>query len=226
MLHDKICLITGALGGLGKTLTRSLHDAGATVIAVDNVDAEIDYGPSYHKANLLDEPGVATLFANVIAAHKRVDAVVNLVGGIYPWSTVDQIDFAVWQKTLALNLTPTFLCSREGIRQMKKQNNGAIINMGAQAGLKGAASAGPYGAAKAAVINLTQTLADEGKPFNIRVNAIVPSTIDTPANRKSMPTADFSKWVTAAEIANAIIFLLSDQAGGVTGAILPVPGRV
>jgi NAD(P)-dependent dehydrogenase (short-subunit alcohol dehydrogenase family) len=109
---------------------------------------------------------------------------------------------------------------------MVPQKNGKIINVGAMAGLKGGAQAGPYGVAKAGVINLTETMAEENKINNIQVNAIVPSIIDTPANRRSMPDADFSRWVRAEEIAELLVFLASDKSSGVTGSIIKVPGRV
>lgn len=226
MLNDKICLVTGATGGLGKTVVRVLLDAGSTVIAVGRSDESFDRKIDFRKADLLDERAVIALVEDIIKKYGRIDGLANLVGGIYPWSHVTDVDFSVWEKTIALNLTPTFLCGRSAMRQMKTQRSGAIVNIGSQAGLKGSASAGPYGASKAAVINLTQTLADEGKAFNVRANVIIPSTIDTPANRTAMPKADFSRWVTPDEIARSIAFLLSDAAQGITGAVINVPGRV
>lgn len=226
MPDKNICIVTGATGGLGKTVVRVLSEAGATVIAVGRTDESFDKTVDFRKADLLDEHPVSSLFDDVAQRYGRIDAVVNLVGGIYPWSGIADVELAVWEKTIALNLTPTFLCCRAAMRHMQTQRSGAIITVGSQAGLKGGKSAGPYGAAKAAVINLTQTLAEEGKAVNVRANVIIPSTIDTPANRAAMPKADFSKWVTPEEIARTIAFLVSDSAGGITGAVVSVPGRV
>lgn len=109
---------------------------------------------------------------------------------------------------------------------MKPNKSGKIVNVSSGLGLKGGAFAGPYGVAKAAVINLTETMAEENKSHNIQVNCIIPSTIDTPANREAMPDEDFSKWVTASEIADLLLFLSSDKSSGVTGSVIKVPGRV
>ncbi|MBX7151072.1 SDR family oxidoreductase [bacterium] len=229
MLTNKICLITGASGGLGKTVVRKFIDNGATVVAVDASKAS-DLIESdrviFHSCNILDESSVRQLMHDVTAQFKRLDVVLNLVGGIYPWSNVTEIDTGVWDKTIELNLKSVFLCSREALKVMISQRSGKIVNVGAGAGLKGGAQAGPYGAAKAGVINLTETMAEENKIHNIQINAIIPSIIDTPANRKSMPDADFSKWVRADEIAELLLFLASDTSSGVTGSIIKIPGRV
>lgn len=229
MLQNKICIITGASGGLGKTVVRKFIDNGATVIAVDAAKAaDLIESDSlvFHPCNILDESNVRQLMRDVTDQFKRLDAVLNLVGGIYPWSNVTEIETSVWEKTIELNLKSVFLCSREALKIMIPQRSGKIVNIGAGAGLKGGAQAGPYGAAKAGVINLTETMAEENKPNNIQINAIIPSIIDTPANRKAMPDADFSKWVRAGEIAELLIFLASDASSGVTGSIIKIPGRV
>lgn len=226
MPDKKIYIVTGATGGLGKTVVRVLSEAGAIVVAVGRTDESFDNTVDFRKADLLDERSVTALFDDVAQTHGRIDALVHLVGGIYPWSGIVDVELEVWDKTIALNLTPTFLCCRAAMQRMQTQRSGVIITIGSQAGLKGGKSAGPYGAAKAAVINLTQTIADEGKAVNVRANVIIPSTIDTPANRAAMPKADFSKWVTPEEIARTIAFLVSDAASGITGAVVSVPGRV
>ncbi len=240
VLENKVCIITGALGGLGRTVVEKFLESGAIVIGVDSEKALSDEtrkspfwkqvsahnGWRFKPSDVLDETSVSKTFAEVNRDHNRIDALLNLVGGIYPWTEVENIDLKTWDFAIDLNLKSTFLCCREILKHMIPQKRGKIINMGAGAGLKGGSQAGPYGAAKAGVINLTETLAEENKNNCIQVNAIVPSIIDTSANRKSMPDADFSKWVTAEEIADVLLFLASDKSSGVTGSIIKVPGRV
>lgn len=230
MLTDKICLITGAAGGLGKTVCHRFCEAGASVIAVDGLKVpepkDMPDNYHFHRADVLDDVDIQNLFKSVSEKFKRLDVLINLVGGIYPWSELTAVDVKTWDFTIQLNLKSAFLCSREALKIMAEQKSGKIVNIGAGAGLKGGSQAGPYGAAKAAVINLTETMAEENKANGIQVNAIIPSIIDTPANRKSMHGADFSKWVTADEITNVLMFLASEESSGVTGSIIRVPGRV
>jgi NAD(P)-dependent dehydrogenase (short-subunit alcohol dehydrogenase family) len=239
MVASKVCIVTGALGGLGQTVVRMFIDSGATVIGVDSHRAPNDgimqsdfwkrisanKNWTFLPTDVLSEADVRKLTQEAQKTFSRIDVLINLVGGIYPWSDLTEVETKTWDATLELNLKSTFLCSREALKIMVLQGSGKIVNVGAGAGLKGGAQAGPYGAAKAGVINLTETMADENKSHNIQVNAIIPSIIDTPANRKSMPDADFAKWVKAEEIAQVLLFLASDQSSGVTGSIINIPGR-
>ncbi|KAB2879419.1 SDR family oxidoreductase [bacterium] len=240
MLENKVCIVTGALGGLGQTAVKTFLHNGATVVGVDSEKVLTDefrksvFWQTVEKHNkwkfratdVLSESHVNELTKETILKYSKIDILINLVGGIYPWSEVTEVETKTWDFTIDLNLKSTFLCSREVLKIMKTQKNGKIINVGAIAGLKGGSKAGPYGVAKAGVINLTETMAEENKIHNIQINAIVPSIIDTPANRKSMPDADFSNWVKAEEIAELLLFLASDKSSGVTGSIIKVPGRV
>lgn len=240
MLENKVCIVTGALGGLGQTAVKTFLHNGATVVGVDSEKVLTDefrksvFWQTVEKHNkwkfratdVLSESHVNELTKETLQKYSKIDLLINLVGGIYPWSEVTEVETKTWDFTIDLNLKSTFLCSREVLKIMKTQKNGKIINVGAIAGLKGGSNAGPYGVAKAGVINLTETMAEENKIHNIQINAIVPSIIDTPANRKSMPDADFSNWVKAEEIAELLLFLASDKSSGVTGSIIKVPGRV
>lgn len=240
MLENRICIVTGALGGLGQTVVKTLLQNGARVVGVDSEKALTDEFQKssfwqsvknnnewmFRPTDVLSDLNVKELVEDVIKKYSTVDVLINLVGGIYPWSEVTEVETETWDFTIKLNLKSTFLCSREVLKIMQTQKSGKIINVGALAGLKGGSKAGPYGVAKAGVINLTETMAEENKIHNIQINAIVPSIIDTPANRKSMPDADFSKWVKAEEIAELFLFLASDKSSGVTGSIIKVPGRV
>ncbi|MBL7994702.1 SDR family oxidoreductase [bacterium] len=240
MLENKVCVVTGALGGLGQTVIRTLLQHGASVVGVDSEKAltgefqKSDFWQTvkdnkkwiFKPSDVLSESHVNELVKETHNKYSKIDVLINLVGGIYPWSEITDVETKTWDFTIDLNLKSTFLCSREVLKIMKTQKSGKIINVGASAGLKGGSKAGPYGVAKAGVINLTETMADENKIHNIQVNAIVPSIIDTAANRKSMPDADFSTWVKAEEIAELLLFLASDKSSGVTGSIIKIPGRV
>ena len=240
VLKNKICIITGALGGLGQTVVQTFLDQGALVIGADSEKAMNDHlkkssfwrnvkdHPNWTLkiTDVLSESGVTELVNLAYQKQSRIDVLINLVGGIYPWSEITEVDVKTWDFTIELNLKSVYLCSREALRIMVLQKNGKIINIGALAGLKGGSQAGPYGAAKAGVINLTETMAEENKINNIQVNAIVPSIIDTPANRRSMPDAEFTRWVRAEEIVETLVFLASDKSSGITGSIIKIPGRV
>ena len=154
----------------------------------------------------------------------RFTRLINIAGG-FSWETVAEGDPKTWQRMYALNVTTALNASRAAIPHLIVSGAGRIINIGALGALQAGAGMGAYAASKAGVHRLTEALAAEYKG-KITVNAVLPSIIDTAANRASMPSADFSKWVTPKELADVILFLASDAASGVTGALLPVSGRV
>jgi NAD(P)-dependent dehydrogenase (short-subunit alcohol dehydrogenase family) len=139
---------------------------------------------------------------------------------------LEQGDLGTWDLLYRVNLRSAVSASRAALPHLLKRGGGRIVNIGAGAATKAGAGMGAYAASKAGVAKLTEALAEELKDRAITVNAVLPSIIDTPANRADMPTADFSRWVTPQAIANVIVFLLSDQASAVTGASISVPGRV
>jgi NAD(P)-dependent dehydrogenase (short-subunit alcohol dehydrogenase family) len=155
---------------------------------------------------------------------RRIDVLVNIVGG-FVYSKIQDTDEKTWDRMMNMNLKSTFLCSKAVLPQMIKQNYGRIINISSRPALKGSAGVGAYSASKAGVLNLTETIADEVKDYDINVNAILPSTIDTPANRRDMPRADFTKWVKPEEIARVMVFLVSDDSKPISGAGIPVYGK-
>ncbi|MDZ7337911.1 MAG: SDR family oxidoreductase [candidate division KSB1 bacterium] len=173
---------------------------------------------------LLDEASVSHMVEDVVARFGRIDALVHLVGGFLGGVPVAETTLAQWEHMIQLNLLSTFLCCRHVVLVMMRQNSGKIITVGAQAGLQGRAKVAAYAAAKAAVLNFTQSLAAEVKKYHINVNAVVPSTIDTPANRAAMPDADYSQWVSPRSIAEIILFLTSDAARDIHGAMIPIFG--
>ena len=162
--------------------------------------------------------GASGALGNVVA-----DAAI--AGGAFAFETIADGDSKTWQHLYAINVTTALNASRAAIPHLVASGAGRIVNIGATGALQAGAGMGAYAASKAAVHRLTEALASELKG-KVTVNAVLPSTIDTPANRRDMPKADFATWVTAHELTNVILFLASDAASGVTGALLPVRGRV
>lgn len=238
--QNKLCLVTGALGHLGQALSGCLLEEGYHVVGVGSGGTsnenfkKTDFFKyvsgketwTFYSANLTSEEEVAQLFQSVSQNNNSLVALVNLVGGIYPWSMLHEVESKTWDAAIDLNLKTAFLCSREALKVMIPQRSGKIINIGALAGIRGNTMAGPYGAAKAALINMTETMAEENKGNNIQVNAVVPGIIDTPTNRQSMPDADFSTWVKPQSIAEVISFLVSEKSNALTGSVLRVTGKL
>jgi 3-oxoacyl-[acyl-carrier protein] reductase len=160
----------------------------------------------------------------VAARFGRLDVLINIAGA-FSFETVAEGDPKTWQRLYTINVLTALNASRAAIPHLVASSAGRIVNIGAMGALQAGAGMGPYAASKAGVHRLTEALAAELKG-KVTVNAVLPSTIDTPANRADMPKADFTKWVTAEELANVILFLAGDAASAVTGALLPVSGRV
>jgi len=175
----------------------------------------------------LAEPEAAVRALDQVAARfGGLDALVN-VAGTFRWESLEQGSLDTWDLLYRVNLRSAVSTSRAALPHLIKRGGGRIVNIGAGAAVaKAGAGMGAYTASKSGVLKLTEALAEEVKDRGITVNAILPSIIDTPANRADMPKADFSRWVAPRDIANVIVFLLSDQARAVTGALIPVSGRV
>jgi NAD(P)-dependent dehydrogenase (short-subunit alcohol dehydrogenase family) len=221
-LQEKVVVITGGTGGLGCVVTPLLSQAGATIAVVDR-------GPSptaphiqhFLAADVTNETDVARVIAEVVKMLGRLDVLINLVGG-FTSGRVTETDLAVWQHMLSLNVTSAFLLSRAVIPHMSAQRSGRIIHIAAHAAVAPFPGAAAYIVSKAALVSLIRVLAQELGDTGVTVNGILPTTIDTPANRTSMPKADPSKWVRPESIAQTLIFLASTEAGQVNGALVPV----
>ncbi|MCK6557750.1 SDR family oxidoreductase [candidate division KSB1 bacterium] len=231
--QNRVVLITGGTGPLGTAVTAAFLQAGGRVAVTYRRPQEFEKlkemaGASAGRlhgfaANLVEEASVQAMVQQT-AALGPVQVLVNLVGGFFGGVAVPNMSLEQWDKIIALNLKSVFLCCKHVLPLMQQQNAGRIINVSSQGGQHGGTGISAYGAAKAAVINFTQTLAAEGKPHRITANVVIPGTIDTPANRQAMPNADFSRWVTPEAVAHAILFLAAEEAEAITGASLPVFG--
>jgi NAD(P)-dependent dehydrogenase (short-subunit alcohol dehydrogenase family) len=231
MLEGRTALVTGGTGGLGRAVVRTFLQEGAEVHVPVFDEAEVPaleahLGDAIHAvhlhgdANLSDPASVDALFR----ALPPVEVVANLAGG-FAMAELEETDPGTWARMFAMNATSAFLVSRAAFPAMRKGRWGRILNVSARPAVdRGAAGMSAYGAAKAAVLNLTQTLAREGAPHGITANAILPTIIDTPGNREGMPGADRSDWLDPSDIARVLLFLASPAGGIVNGAALPLEG--
>jgi NAD(P)-dependent dehydrogenase (short-subunit alcohol dehydrogenase family) len=221
-LDGKIILLTGSRGGLGSIVTPILSGAGATLIVVDRVLSQdiIDRRGGF-RADVTNESEVTRVVADTMRQAGRIDGLINLVGAFAPGSAVDT-DAAKWQTMLSLNVTSAFLLSRAVIPHMTARRSGRLIHIAARAALEPFPGAAAYLVAKAALVSLIRVLALELGGAGVTVNGILPGTIDTPANRESMPQADRSTWVKPESIAQVLVWLMSDDTAAINGALIPV----
>ena len=226
-MDGKVVVITGASGALGKVVAEVALARGARIAGVDHAASQLAATEKRIELGGVDlsDATSAKKAIDAAAAHfGRLDALVNIAGG-FAFETVADGDPRTWQRMYALNVLTALNASRSAIPHLVASGAGRIVNVGAMGALQAGPGMGAYAASKAGVHRLTEALAAEWKG-RITVNAVLPSTIDTPANRASMPRADFAKWVAPQELAEVILFLVSEAASAVTGALLPVNGRV
>ena len=230
-MAGRVYAITGAFGVLGSAVARAAAERGARLALIDFADtppADLPSGP-----DVLALPGVDLTEANAAGAAMDqaadrfggIDALLNIAGG-FTWETLQEGSIQSWPAMYRLNVLTATNAARSAIPYLKRSAAGRIVNVGSAAALKAGLGMGAYAAAKAGVHSLTQALAEELKGDDVTVNAVLPSIIDTPTNRKDMPTADVSTWVAPADLAAVILFLASEEARAITGALLPVTGRV
>lgn len=227
-MKGKIALVTGANGGLGSYVTRALLDAGGTVVGVSLKIQQADSNsPSFTAlpADISTAAGAKNMADSILARFGRIDVVAHTVGGFAGGQLIAETDDATFQRMFDLNLKSTFYLLRAVLPAMRKTGNGRIVAIGSRAALEPGAGVGAYSASKAAMVSLIRTVALENKDAGITANVILPGTMDTAANRKSMPNADISKWVQPATVAALITWLVSDAAQDINGAVIPVYGR-
>ncbi len=230
----KIAVITGAGGHLGKAVSELLYSEEAKLALIDQTRSKLERVSKNMDLNkvlllegdLSDEQTVKKVVTEIVSYYGRIDLLVNIVGGFTMGPPIQETSEDDLDQMLKLNLKPTFLMSKHVVPIMTRQKSGKIVNIGAKPALRGVANMAPYSIAKSAVISLTESLSDEVKELGINVNAVLPSIIDTPVNRKEMPDANFNKWVKPNELARVIAFLLSNDSDPIHGVALPVFGLV
>lgn len=218
-------IVTGGLGALGRAVVSELVGRGMEVAVVDVVQPQGDQGKAFvvGGVDLTDEAAVARAYNTIADKLGGIDGLVNVAGG-FLWETVVDGSLDSWDNMHRMNLRTAVVSSKAALAHMSE--GGAIVNIGANAANKVAMGMAPYAASKAGVRALTESLAEEVRGRGIRVNAVLPTIIDTPTNRADMPDADRSDWVTPAGAAKAIAFLLSGDSATITGACitLSLPG--
>lgn len=229
-VSGKVVVVTGAAGALGSVASKMFFDKGAGLALLDrNVDLLFSQWQNVEqvmclKTDLIQASSVESSVNRIIERFGRIDALVNIAGGFSMGPPIHEAAEETWDDMLDLNAKSVFLMSRAVIPLMRMQEKGCVVTISAKTALKGGAGIAPYIISKSAVVKLTECLAEENKEEGINVNCILPSIIDTPANRKDMPDADFSRWVSPEAIADVILFLVSRESRAVHGASIPVYG--
>jgi len=232
--NQRVVLITGAAGNIGRAAAMAFAAAGERLALVDRdhdaleaLRGELPEGTESAPfvANLMDGAAVESLIGAVMERFGRLDVLANIAGGFTMGPPLHETPDKDWDFMLDLNARTVFNCCRWAVPRMLAGGGGRIINVSARAATRGVGHMGPYCASKAAVITLTESLADELKDQGINVNCILPGTVDTPQNRAAMPDQDHDRWVPPDDLADVILFLASPAARSVTGAAIPVYGR-
>lgn len=225
-----VALVTGASGALGSAVARTFRDAGATVAAADVVtpddeDALLDPKGDieFYEGDFTDEEEVARVVAKVVDEHGRLDYLANIAGTWRGGTPVDETEADTFDFLFDVNLKTMFLASKHAIPHLR-ETEGSIVSVSARSSLEGGEGDGVYRASKAGVRLLTETIAEENLG-TVRANAVMPSVIDTPANREMMPDSDHDSWVEPDQIARVVSFLCSDAAEVTSGAAVPVYGE-
>ena len=228
---EKRVVITGAAGALGTAVARAFAASGASLALIDRAAEPKDLikslGANHFFVGGIDLSNLSETQRAVDGVAGRlggIDVLVNIAGG-FRWETVAEGKLETWDFLYAINLKTVVCACKAALAHLPAQR-GRIINVGAAAAAKAGTGMGAYTASKAGVAKLTEALADELKDKGINVNAVLPTVIDTPANRADMPSADFTRWVEPAALADVIVFLSSNAARAITGASILVPGRM
>lgn len=228
-LTGRTIVVTGGFGFLGSALATRLVKEGARVALIDRAPVPASSLPCVELAlgevDLGSPESASKAFGRIAETLGNIDALVNVAGG-FLWETLASGCVESWDRMYGMNLRTAVIASQAALPYLLARGSGRLVNVGALGAVKAAAGMGAYAASKAGVARLTEALAEELKDKGVTVNAVLPSIIDTPANRADMPDADPTRWVSADALASVIVFLLSEEASAVSGALIPVSGRV
>jgi NAD(P)-dependent dehydrogenase (short-subunit alcohol dehydrogenase family) len=228
MSDERVALITGADGGLGKAVTAAFLGSGARVAGVSrNIHADSAEGERFAalQADLSKPEAAEEVVTKTIERWGRLDVLVHLMGGFGGGNPVENTDDFTWNRMMTLNLHSAFYMMRAAIPHLTRAGAGRIVAVGSRAGTQPSPHYAAYAVSKAALHALVQTVAHEVRDSGITANVVMPSIIDTPANRQAMPDANYSTWVQPSSIATAILRLAAAEAGDVSGALVPIYGR-
>lgn len=217
-------IVTGGFGVLGQAVAQAFAAQGDRVARIDYATAAhtpLDGALDIGGVDLTDAAGTKDALAQVVTAHGGIDVLVNVAGG-FAWETLESGSLATFAKMHAMNLVTAATITQLALPELKKSPAGRIVNIGAGGAVKAATGMGAYAASKSGVHRFTEALADELTGTSVTANAILPSIIDTPTNRADMPDSDFSSWVSPEAAAKVIVLLASEEAGAISGALIPV----
>lgn len=228
---NRTVLVTGGTRALGRAITSAFIRCNAEVISsyvvgkeIGQLKTETRSAVQLIKADVTKEEEVKRLVSNIISKYGHIHILANVVGGYFGGKSVSELDEKEWDLMITMNLKSAFLISKHVIPQMILSKYGRAVHVSSRTGLRSTGYDSAYAASKSGLIRLVESLAEETKESNINVNCIMPSMLDTEANRKAMPTADFSKWVKPEDLANVVLFLCSEDARVITGAAIPTYG--
>jgi NAD(P)-dependent dehydrogenase (short-subunit alcohol dehydrogenase family) len=232
-LSGKVAIVTGAAGNLGQALCQALAAQGASIALLGRHPGPLEAAraglcqvdSAVFAVDLIDPVAVDQTIAAVMARFGRIDILANIAGGFTMGPPLHETRDRDWDLMMDINARTLFHACRTVIPRMTAGGGGCIVNVAARAALKGQGHMAPYCAAKAMVIRLTESLAEEHRDDGIRVNCVLPGTLDTPENRTAMPDADYSRWVDTAALADVMVFLVSNAARAISGAAIPVYGQ-
>jgi NAD(P)-dependent dehydrogenase (short-subunit alcohol dehydrogenase family) len=228
-LSGKVLAITGSNGALGQAVAATLSRYGARLALLDHGRTSPTAPPAgalhYGGIDLTQADAARSAMERVVKEAGGLDGLINVAGG-FQWEKFEGGTLEAWDAMYRINLQTAVISCQAALPYLLQRGGGRIVNVGAMGAVKASTGMGAYAASKAGVEKLTEALADELKDRGITVNAILPSILDTPRNRADMPKSDFTRWVAPVEAAEVITFLVSDEARAVTGALIPVVGRV
>ena len=224
-MKDSIVLITGAKGALGSFITGNFLATGATVVGASRSISAQDFPESNFvplAADLTKAAGAKEAIQGVMSRFGKLDILVHVMGGFAGGKTVSETDDATWEQMRDLNLTSAFYTLRAAIPHLRKSGHGRIVAIGSLAAVDPHAGLGAYVAFKSALTALIRTVALENKDAGLTANVVLPGTMDTPANRKAMPGANFSTWVQPKDVADLVLWLSDERAHHLTGLAVPI----
>ncbi|HXN51491.1 MAG TPA: SDR family NAD(P)-dependent oxidoreductase [Candidatus Acidoferrum sp.] len=227
-MSDRVVFITGAKGGLGSFITRRFLATGATVVGASRSVSQQDFPLPNFAALPVDftkSAAVSSAVNSIIDRYRKLDVLVHVLGGFAGGKSVAETDDATWEQMRDLNLTSAFYTLRAALPHLRKSGSGRIVAIGSLTAVEPHAGLAAYVTFKSALAMLVRSVALENKDAGVTANVVLPGTMDTPANRKAMPNADFSKWLQPSDVADLVLWLCDERAAHISGTAIPIEGR-